>query len=261
VVIDAARRLDELSTARVICEAAEAVHKAQKGGQPVGSVSPKMILVTREGIALDLMAAGSPAYSSPERLEGKPGDRRSDVFSLGAVLWEALAHERLFEDGGDVIAKDVPPPSEMNANVPAELDAIVMKALSRDPAQRYPSAKVMAAELSTLLDDAGYPDSHEEVAKYLESVFPAGAKLVSTPASPGPTTTQKSKALLNQTVLGMAPIREPDLAAAKAGADKAAAEKAAAEQAAAKAAAEQSHAEDDAEQAAAKDAAERAAAE
>jgi hypothetical protein len=131
VVIDAARRLDELSTVRVICEAAEAVHKAQKGGQPVGSVSPKMILVNQEGIALDLMEAGSPAYSSPERVEGKPGDRRSDVFSLAIVLWEALAHERLFEDGGDVIAKEVPPPSELNANVPAELDAIVKKALSK----------------------------------------------------------------------------------------------------------------------------------
>ncbi|MBL9018561.1 MAG: hypothetical protein JNL83_30525, partial [Myxococcales bacterium] len=244
VVIDAAKRLDELSTARVICEAAEAVHKAQKGGQPVGSVSPKMILVNQEGIALDLMAAGSPAYSSPERLEGKPGDRRSDVFSLGIVLWEALAHERLFEDGGDVMAKDIPSVSELNANVPTELDAIVKKALSREPAERFPSAKVFAAELSTLLDDAGYPDSHEEIAKYLAATFPAGAKLVSTPASSGPMPKQ-GKAPLNQTVLGMAPIREADLAAAKAVADKAAADKAAADKAAAdKAAADKKAAEE-----------------
>jgi hypothetical protein len=267
VVIDAAKRLDELSTARVICEAAEAVHKAQKGGQPVGSVSPRMILVTQEGIALDLMAAGSPAYSAPERLEGKPGDRRSDVFSLGIVLWEALAHEKLFEDGGDVMAKDIPPVSEFNANVPAELEAILNRALSREPTERYPSAKVFAAELSTLLDDAGYPDSHEEIAKYLADVFPGGAKLVSTPASSGPMPKQ-SKASLNQTVLGMAPIREADLAAAKAAAEKAAAEKAAAERAAAeRAAAEKIAAEKvaaekvAAEQAAAKAAVERAAAE
>src|SRR5206468_2384864 len=76
-VIGAAKRLDELSTARVVCEAADAVHKAQKGGQPVGTLSPRAILVNSEGIALDLMAPAATGYQAPEKLEGKPGDRRS----------------------------------------------------------------------------------------------------------------------------------------------------------------------------------------
>src|SRR3954463_8054217 len=96
VIIAAAKRLDELSTARGICEGADGVHKAQKGGQPIGIVSPRAILVTPDGIALDLMAPSATAYQPPEKLEGKPGDRRADVFALGVVLWEALTHERLF---------------------------------------------------------------------------------------------------------------------------------------------------------------------
>nr|MBA3459791.1 protein kinase [Deltaproteobacteria bacterium] len=284
-VIDAPRRLDELSTTRVICEAAEAIHKAQKGGQPVATVSPRMIRVTREGIALDLMAPTSLAYHAPEKVEGKPGDRRTDVFSLGVVLWEALAHERLFDGANDdaikqaILTKNVPAPSEYNANVPAELDAIVKKALARDPGERFPSTKVMAAELSTILDDAGYPDSHEEIEKYLAAEFPAGvllaSKLAATPAGSGAIKAAGSasiaKAQLNQTVLGMAPIRDPSLdkaaadkLAAEAAAEKAAAEKAAAEKAAAdKAAADKLAAEKAAvEKAAAeKAAAEKAAAE
>ncbi|MEJ7598845.1 MAG: hypothetical protein WKG01_13135, partial [Kofleriaceae bacterium] len=91
-VIDAARRLDELSIARLIELAAERVHKAQVQGQPLGRLSPEAILVTATGdVVLQLPASGAVAYSSPERLRGAEGDRRSDVFSLGALLWEALA--------------------------------------------------------------------------------------------------------------------------------------------------------------------------
>ena len=276
-VIAAPRRLDELSTARVICEAAEAIHKAQKGGQPVATVSPRMILVTREGIALDLMAPTSVAYHAPEKVEGKPGDRRTDVFSLGVILWEALAHERLFDGANDeaikkaILTNSIAAPSELNANVPAELDAIVKKALARDPAERFPSAKVMAAELSTILDDAGYPDSHEEIEKYLAAEFPAGAvlasKLAATPAGSGPIkaagSASMSKAALNQTVLGMAPIRDPaiDKAAEKAAAEKLAAEAAAAKAAVEKAAAEKAAAEKAAAEKLAAEAAQKAAAE
>ena len=139
VVIDATRRLDELSTARVIGEAAEAVHKSQKGGQPIATLAPRAILLGASGIAVAPLATATAAYSSPELLAGEPGDRRSDVFSLGVVMWEALAHAKLFEGNDDaaikaaVLAHEIRPPSEFNANVPAELDAICKKALARDP--------------------------------------------------------------------------------------------------------------------------------
>lgn len=228
-VIDAPRRLDELSTARVIGEAAEAVHKAQKGGLPLGTLMPQAIVVTATGISLAPPPTGSVAYTAPERLRGQAGDRRSDVFSLGVVLWEALAHERLFDAATDdarkaaVLEREIQPPSGLNANVPAELDAICKKALDRDPANRYQSAKVMAAEISAVLDDAGYPDSNEQITSYLATAFPGGAasaastagaslaaKLASAPASPAPATTAPAaRQALNMTMHGMAPIREP----------------------------------------------------
>jgi len=223
-VVEAARRLDELSTARVIGEAADAVHKAQKGGLPLGTLMPQAILVAASGIAIAPPAAPSIAYTAPECLRGQAGDRRSDVFSLGVLLWEALAHERLFDAPTDdarktaVLEREIQAPSELNANVPAELDAICKKALDRDPANRYHSAKVMAAEISTVLDDAGYPDNNDEIARYLAAVFPGGApvvpstigaaiaaKLAAAPA----TATAPTRQQINATMHGMAPIREP----------------------------------------------------
>src|SRR5689334_6386278 len=78
-VIDARRRLDELGTARLIGEAAEAVHKAQAQGQPLGMLSPEAILVRDGRVVIDRPAGVSvTAYTAPERLRGGSGDRRSD---------------------------------------------------------------------------------------------------------------------------------------------------------------------------------------
>jgi hypothetical protein len=228
-IVDCDKRLDELSTARVIGEAAEAIHKLQKNGQPVGTLTPLAIVVSSAGVRVDAPVEPTTAYCAPERLRGQPGDRRSDVFSLGIVLWEALAHTRLFTGATDddakkaVLEKDVRAPSEHNANVPAELDAICKKALARDPADRYQSTKVMAAEISAVLDDANYPDNNEQIAKYLEQTFPAGAakpvmsaganlaaKLAAAPASSSPAPAASStKSPFNQTTLGMAPLKDP----------------------------------------------------
>src|SRR5690606_28995192 len=139
-------------------------------------LSPAAIVVRASGdVALELPPAAPAGYAAPERLRGSPGDRRSDVFSLGVLLWEALAHERLFEGATEdavqaAMAAEVRPPSTCNANVPAELDAICKKAMAREPADRDQSAKVMAAEIAAVLDDAGYPESNEELARYVGEV-------------------------------------------------------------------------------------------
>ncbi|MGN6110868.1 MAG: protein kinase domain-containing protein, partial [Kofleriaceae bacterium] len=219
-VTDASRRLDELSTARVVGEAAEAIHKAQKSGQSVGGVSPDAIVILPTGeITLDLPSGKAVGYSPPERLRGSTGDRRSDVFSLGVVLWEALAHERLFGGATDeaiksaVLEREYRPLAQLNANVPAELDAICKKALARDPADRYQSAKVMAAEISAVLDDAGYPEANEEIAKYIAAEFPAGAlpkpPVVAAAAPRGKSTSGQSGRVGATTNLGMPALREP----------------------------------------------------
>jgi eukaryotic-like serine/threonine-protein kinase len=89
---------------------------------------------------------GTAAYMSPEQAEGRPVDQRSDIFSLGVVLYEMACGRRPF--GGDTvfsvissIIKDTPPRlSDVNRNVPPALDRIVTKALAKDPAERYQSA-------------------------------------------------------------------------------------------------------------------------
>jgi Protein tyrosine and serine/threonine kinase len=187
-VIEATRRLDELSCARVVGQVAEAVHAAQKGGQPLGTVTPAAIRVGPDGSVRLAPGASAARYTAPEKLRGGAGDRRTDVFSLGVVLWEALAHEPLFDGAGDeaikraVLAGAIRPPSEYNANVPAELDAICQRALATEPANRYQSAKVMAAEIDAVLGDAGYPESNDAIASYVARALAAET---SKPAAPG----------------------------------------------------------------------------
>jgi serine/threonine-protein kinase len=171
----------------------------------------------RDGnVVLDLPQGGSIAYTAPERLHGGAGDRRSDVWSLGVMLWEALAHVRLFEGTTDealrkaVETAEIVPVNEMNANVPSELGAICTKALQRDPAGRYQSAKVLAAEISAVLDDAGYPEGTDAIAKWIAKELPvvAAAPPSSIPPSaavPAPLQPTPAK-LHNQTMMGMAPF-------------------------------------------------------
>lgn len=85
---------------------------------------------------------GKFSYMSPEMVRGLPVDRRSDVFALGVVLWELLAMRRLFTGPSElavmerVRAAQVPPPSSINPAVPPELDAILLRALAREPEDR-----------------------------------------------------------------------------------------------------------------------------
>jgi Tetratricopeptide repeat len=176
-VIDAGRsskRLDELSTARVIGKIAEQLHAAQQkagAGKAIGPITPAGISIDASGAAkLGLAEPTAVTYSSPEQITDDTGDRRSDVFSLGAVMWEALTHEPLFADAGEVKTKAIAPPSEFNANIPAELGAICTKALARTPSDRYQSAKVMAAEIEAVLEEAGYADNDERIAEYMAEV-------------------------------------------------------------------------------------------
>src|SRR5690242_18810231 len=111
-VIDAgrtSRRLDELSAARVIGKVAQQVHAAQQkagAGKSVGPVSPSAVGFAPTGeVSLELPATGALGYSAPEQVNGSAGDRRSDVFSLGIVMWEALTHQRLFEAMNDAAVK------------------------------------------------------------------------------------------------------------------------------------------------------------
>jgi len=95
---------------------------------------------------------GTPAYMSPEQARGLPADERADVFSLGATLYHLLAREAPYEGDTPAILPRVAqgehvPLSEKLSDVPPELAAIVDRAMAREPAKRYPSARELAEDL------------------------------------------------------------------------------------------------------------------
>jgi serine/threonine protein kinase len=99
---------------------------------------------------------GTPLYLSPEQATGKKVDGRSDLFALGAVLYEcitggaAFAGASVLEIGAQVIHFNPPVPSKLNSNVPPELDRITMKAIEKNPDVRYQSAEELIGDLDAL---------------------------------------------------------------------------------------------------------------
>lgn len=96
---------------------------------------------------------GKLAYMPPEQATGERVDGRADVFSVGVVLWEAVVQRRLWQGLQDVailsrlMTGEIPKPGEFKDNIPAELEAIVMRALAPVPAHRYPNAATFRREL------------------------------------------------------------------------------------------------------------------
>ncbi len=96
---------------------------------------------------------GTPAYMSPEQARGETADERSDVYSLGAVLYEILCGRSPFQAAtpweivNQVLTEDPPPLRELNSSVPRDLETICVKCLEKDPARRYASAQELADEL------------------------------------------------------------------------------------------------------------------
>jgi serine/threonine-protein kinase len=99
---------------------------------------------------------GKLSYLSPELAEGLTIDRRADIFALGVVLYESLAGIRLFRGADDfetlrlVRRADIAPPSLYRAEVAPALDALVLRMLARDPADRHPDCEALRAELGPM---------------------------------------------------------------------------------------------------------------
>jgi serine/threonine-protein kinase len=162
----------------------DATHKATgDGGKSLGivhcDVSPQNVMVGADGVAriIDFGIATTPdrrapgregrprgkvSYSAPEVVRGEVPTPAADIYSAGVVLWEALTGERLFSAQNEANALErvlfgaIKGPKAVAANVPDALDAIVLKALSRDPAARFASAAEMARAIegTCLMADA-----------------------------------------------------------------------------------------------------------
>ncbi len=102
---------------------------------------------------LDGVVVGTPLYLSPEQALGVPVDKRSDLFSIGALLYECLTCRPAFfgkslgEIFAHIIRDDPLPPSKLNPRVPLELDRITLKALAKKPEDRYQTAEELLADL------------------------------------------------------------------------------------------------------------------
>ena len=130
-------------------------------------VSPQNVLVGTDGVSrvLDFGVAkaamrvgstrdnqmkGKLSYMSPEQLNGKAVDRRTDIFAAAVVLWETICGKRLFEgtDAGEIFAKvlasDIPDPRSAVPDVPRALNDVVMKGLERNPDRRFQTAREFA---------------------------------------------------------------------------------------------------------------------
>lgn len=189
--------------AYVIAEACEGLHAAHElrgtDGQLLDvvhrDVTPQNLLITYDGhvSVIDFGIAraadrlqhtasgvlkGKFSYMAPEQLRKGTVDRRTDIWALGICLWEALTRRRLFagESQADtlmnVLNAEVVPPSRIDPTLPAALDAIVLRALSRAPEERYASAREMGLELTKLYRESGASVGPLEIEQFMGALFP-----------------------------------------------------------------------------------------
>lgn len=155
----------------IIADMAAALHAAHRKGVIHGDVKPANILITEEGrpklsdFGMARLSRadsggspllGTPAYWCPEQILGKSQDARSDLFSLGVVLYEMVTGNRPFDAGSlqDVCSRVLSStpllPSRANSSLPASFDEIMTRCLAKDPAARFASGEILAENLYPL---------------------------------------------------------------------------------------------------------------
>ena len=120
---------------------------------------------------------GKLAYLAPEQIRRQPLDHRVDIWALGVVAWEVFTRRRLFRRDSEVdtmmaVAQDdIPLPSRVNRRLPVELDAVVMRALEREPDDRYGSARELGRALRAFSLSAQRPIDEGDVEAWMGRLF------------------------------------------------------------------------------------------
>jgi eukaryotic-like serine/threonine-protein kinase len=205
VLLRSARTSDQLDIrfiAGVIQQSCAGLHHAHELSAPDGrlldvvhrDVSPPNIFVTADGQVklLDFGVAkargasqktrtgtvkGKNAYMSPEQVLGEPIDRRSDLFSLGTVMWESLTASRLFlrdtdfETFRSITKGEIQDVRRLRPDVPPPLAAAVARALERDRDKRYATAAEMGTAVGAAMESLGGPADDQEIARYVHAHF------------------------------------------------------------------------------------------
>ncbi len=188
---------------RTIADAAAGLHYAHHQvdgqGEPLNivhrDISPQNVVVSFDGVVkiLDFGIAkaankivttrtgqlkGKYAYMSPEQCNGLEVDSRSDIFSLGTLLYEITVCTRLFKGETDiqtiknVSEAIVTPPSEVRPEFPRDLEAIVLKALARDPHHRYQTGRELQEALEDFLSNNRMKTGPVQLGNYMREIFP-----------------------------------------------------------------------------------------
>jgi serine/threonine protein kinase len=119
---------------------------------------------------------GKASYMSPEQVRGDPADYRSDIFSLGIILYELTLCQRLYRGAPEIVMRKilddrVTPPTAITRDYPATLELIVMRALEKRPEDRYQSAEDMRHDLEEFLEESGLKSGNRRMALYMQEVF------------------------------------------------------------------------------------------
>lgn len=185
--------------AKEIAAGLDYVHaKTDENGDPLNiihrDISPQNVLVTYGGKVkiIDFGIAkgtfqetrtqvgvlkGKFGYMSPEQVRGDHIDHRSDLFSVGILLWEMLTNRRLFRGDNEfetlqmVRNPDIAPPSHKNGQIPPEVDRIVARALATDANERFQSGNELAAALDRFLASLNPPYGAENLSEWMAGMF------------------------------------------------------------------------------------------